>query len=71
MHYLDRDTSQSILNKPSGPQSNAIKYKFMSWIRSLFCLRDHNSCTVIGGSVDYAILDICAVFRVCCMVCRV
>ena len=38
-HYLDMDTTQSILNNPSGPQSNAIKYKFMTWIWSLFCLQ--------------------------------
>ena len=38
-HYLDIDTTQSILNNPSGPQSNAIKYKFMTWIWSLFCLQ--------------------------------
>ena len=38
-HYLDIDTTQSILNNPSGPQSSAINYKFMTWIWSLFCLQ--------------------------------
>ena len=38
-HYLDIDTTQSILNNPSGPQSNAIKYKFMTWIWLLLCLQ--------------------------------
>ena len=38
-HYLDIVTTQSLLDKPSGPQSNAIKYKFMTWIWSLFCLQ--------------------------------
>ena len=37
--YLDIDTTQSILNNPSGPQSNAMKYKFMIWIWFLFCLQ--------------------------------
>ena len=38
-HYLDIDSTQSILNNPNGPQSNALKYKFMTWIWSLFCLQ--------------------------------
>ena len=33
-HYLGIYTTQSILNNPSKPQSNAIKYNFMSWIWS-------------------------------------
>ena len=38
-HNIDIDTTKSILNNPSGPQSNAIKYKFVTWIWSLFCLQ--------------------------------
>ena len=38
-HYLDIQTTQSFLDNPSGPQSNAIKYKFMTWIWSLFGLQ--------------------------------
>ena len=38
-HYLDIDTNQSILNNPSGPQSNVINYKLMTWLKSLFCLQ--------------------------------
>ena len=50
-HYIDIDTTQSILNNPSGPQSNAIKYKLMIWIWSLFCqhMSSHmyvNNCKV-------------------------
>ena len=35
---LDIDTTQIILNNPSMSQSNAIEYKFMTWIWLLFCL---------------------------------
>ena len=35
LHYLDTETIQSFLDMLSGPQSNAIKYKFMTWIGSL------------------------------------
>ena len=35
-HYLDIETTQTFLDNPSGPQSNEIKYKFMTWIWSLF-----------------------------------
>ena len=45
-HYLDIDTTQSILNNPSGPQSNAIKYKFMTWIWSPFCLQMSSHMTI-------------------------
>ena len=38
-HYLDMDITQSNLNNRSGPQPNAIKYKFMTWIWSLICLQ--------------------------------
>ena len=38
-HYLDIESTQSFLDNPSGPQSNAIKYKFMTWIWSLFSLQ--------------------------------
>ena len=34
--YPDIETTLSFLDKPSGPQSNAIKYKFMTWIWLLF-----------------------------------
>ena len=34
-HYFDIETTQSFLDNPSAPQSNAIKYKFMTWIWSL------------------------------------
>ena len=36
-HYLDIDTTKKIRNNPSGSRSNTIKYKFMTWIWSLFC----------------------------------
>ena len=35
----DIETTQSFLNNPSGPQSNAIKYKFITFIWSLFSLQ--------------------------------
>ena len=38
-HYLEIDATQSILNYPGGPQTNTIKYKFMTWIWLLFCLQ--------------------------------
>ena len=38
-HYLYIDTTHSILNNPSGPQTKAIKYKTRTWIWSLFCLQ--------------------------------
>ena len=38
-HYFDIETIQSFLDNPSGPQSNAIKYKFMTRIWSLFGLQ--------------------------------
>ena len=38
-HYLDIETTQSFLDNSSGPQSNAITHKFMTWIWSLFCLQ--------------------------------
>ena len=38
-HYIDKGINQSIQNNPFGPQSSLIKYKFMTWIWSLFCLQ--------------------------------
>ena len=37
-HYLHMENTQSFLGNSSGPQSNAIKYKFMIWIWLLFGL---------------------------------
>ena len=37
-HCLHIDTTQNFLDNPSGQLSIAIKYKFMTWIWSLFCL---------------------------------
>ena len=47
-YYLDMHTTQSILNNPSGPQSNAIKYKVMTWIWSLFCLQMSSHMVILG-----------------------
>ena len=52
-HYLDIDITQSILKKPSGPQSNAIKYKFMTWIWSLFCLQMSSHTHFRGTKANY------------------
>ena len=38
-HYIDIETIQSFLDNPGGPQWNAIKYKFITWIWSLFGLQ--------------------------------
>ena len=38
-HYFDIDTTKSTMNNTGGPQSNAIKYKFMTRIWSLLCLQ--------------------------------
>ena len=58
-HFLDIDTTQSILINPSGPQSNAMKYKFMTWIWSLFCLHMSShicfcACTCVYVYVVYS-----------------
>ena len=36
LSHLDIETTQSFLDNPSGPQLNAIKYNFMTWIWLLF-----------------------------------
>ena len=60
-HYLDVDTTQSILNNSSGQQSNAIKYKFMTWIWLLFCLQmsSHMSLTVLSWNFPFNICLMC------------
>ena len=38
-HFLQIETILSFLHNHSHPQSNAINYKFKTWIGSLFCLK--------------------------------
>jgi hypothetical protein len=36
------ETTQNFLDNPSGPQSNSIKYKFMTWIWWILCLQRYS-----------------------------
>ena len=47
-HYLDIDTTQSFLDNPNGPQLNAIRYQFMTWIWLLFCLQMPSNIKIMG-----------------------
>ena len=58
-HYLDINTTESILNNPSGPQLNVIKYKFITWICSLFWLQMSSHMCVSQSVCVCVCLSVC------------